>query len=74
MKNKKDINTTKENTKMDIDDTIELSITGVLDEIEKVNKEEFEESDNKEYREKERKFSKRTKKILVAVAVYLLVQ
>ena len=73
MKNKKDINTTKENTKMDIDDTIELSITGVLDEIEKVNKEEFEESEKKEHREKERKFTKRTKKILVAVVVFIVI-
>ena len=56
MKYKNKINKTKENTKIEIDDTIELSITGVLDEIEKVNKEEFEESDNIEVREKERKF------------------
>ena len=43
---KKNINKTKEKDKIDIEDTIELSISGVLDEMENINEGEVKESEN----------------------------
>ena len=71
MRERNKFNLTKEDPKIEIDDTIELSVTGVLDEMEKGNKALFEESHNVDL--KENKISNKAKKILLIVAVFIVI-
>lgn len=65
---KKNINKTKEKDKIDIEDTIELSISGVLDEMENINEGEVKESENIKSKRKNT-----SKKILVAVTIIIVI-